>query len=200
MARSRSASERRARPAAFGRAGALAALALLLGAARADDASKAVPEYDVKAAFLYRFTQYVEWPASAFESPSAPLVIGVLGEDPFGPSLDRTIEGRTSQGRGVVARRLRSADEATACHALFVARSAGEDGIGAARAALEGKPVLIVSDIDGSARKGASIGFVIVRERIRFEVNVAVARKAGLKISSRLLDLATKVIASDEGG
>jgi len=162
----------------------LAASLLLPGVAGA------VSEYKVKAAFLLNFGKYVEWPPSA---ASGDLDICVLGNDPFGSTLDDTLEGRTVGSRSVKARRVASASQATDCAILFVS---GSEPAEAVLSSLAGAPVLIVGEQDRFARKGGMINFVEVDQKVRFEINEAAAKKAGLKISSQLLKLATIV----EGG
>lgn len=149
-------------------------------------------EYRVKAAFLLNFTQFVEWPPGAFASRDAPLVICVIGADPFGEALDQTIEGESIDKHRIIARRLRSADSQT-CHLVFISRSEqnrldqvlGEVG-GAA-------PVLTVSDIDGFVPRGGTIGLFLDRNRVRFEIDVNTAHRRHLKLSSQLLSLGRTV-------
>jgi len=180
---------------------ALAALALsALGPARADDPPKVAPEYLVKAAFLFRFTQYVEWPAATFESKETPLVIGVVGDDPFQGALERTVDGRTSQGRRVLVRQCRDAAEASRCHAVFVPGDGRSERAIAVLTALGGKPTLTVGDTPTFAEKGGVIGFALVDGHVRFVINSAAAKRSGLKVSSRLLELARSVIERGEGG
>lgn len=150
----------------------------------------AVSEYKVKAAFLLNFGKYVEWPPSA---ASGDLAICVLGDDPFGSTLDDTLEGRTVGKRSVKARRVSSVAQAGACSILFVSRTESVDAV---LSGLAGEPVLIVGEQERFARKGGMINFVEVDQKVRFEINEAAAKRAGLKISSQLLKLATIV----EGG
>jgi hypothetical protein len=151
----------------------------------------AVSEYQVKAAFLLNFGKYVEWPASAIQGND--LDICVLGRDPFGATLDETVAGRTVGNRAVKARRVSSVAGASGCNILFVSRS---DEATAVASSLSGSPVLLVGEQDHFAREGGMINFVEVDNKVRFEINEAAAKKAGLKISSQLLKLATIV----EGG
>jgi YfiR/HmsC-like len=148
--------------------------------------SPAAPEYRLKAVFLFNFAQFVEWPASAFPEPDSPLVIGVLGEDPFGAYLDETVRGETVNDRPLTVRRYRQVEEIGGCHILFVSRS--EQGrLGEILDSLKGRSVLTVSDANGFASRGGMIGFVTEENRIRLRVNLEVARAANLTISSKLL-------------
>jgi hypothetical protein len=135
----------------------------------------------------------VEWPASAIQGND--LDICVLGRDPFGSTLDETVAGRTVGNRTVRARRVSSTAGARGCNILFVSRSAQSE-VDAVVSSFSGSPVLLVGEQDRFAREGGMINFVEVDNKVRFEINEAAAKKAGLKISSQLLKLATIV----EGG
>ncbi len=148
--------------------------------------SSPAPEYRLKAVFLFNFAQFVEWPASAFPEPDSPLVIGVLGEDPFGASLDETVRGETVNDRPLTVRRFRRVEEIGGCHILFVSRP--EQGrLGEILDSLKGRSVLTVSDANGFATRGGMIGFVTEENHIRLRVNLEAARAANLTISSKLL-------------
>jgi preprotein translocase subunit Sec61beta len=168
------------------------AVALLLSVAVSTGLAAQTPasaDYQTKAAFLFNFTQFVEWPAAAFRSEQAPLVIGVLGEDPFGAYLDAAVAGQTIAGRPVVVQRYRSAAEAVNCHLLFV--SSGDPGrIQSSVAAVQGRAVLTVGDTRDFARLGGMIRFFESDEKVRFQINPDAAREAGLIISCKLLRLA----------
>jgi hypothetical protein len=156
-------------------------------------AGQAPTEYEVKAAFLLNFARFAEWPA---EKTSGPFVVAVLGEDPFGPALDRTFEGAGVGGRPWEVRRLSRVDDAGRSHILFVSRS--EEGrLGAILAALRGTHVLTVSDIPDFAERGGMIGFRLEERRVRFDINPAPAAESKLRISSQLLKLARIVAAKD---
>jgi YfiR/HmsC-like len=143
-------------------------------------------EYQVKAVFLFNFTQFVEWPAEAFADPTAPLVIGVLGEDPFGAFLDETVRGERANGRPLLVERFRRVQEIGNCQVLFISRSES-DRLGEILASLAGKPILTVSDIEGFAPRGGVIRLVTVGGKIRLRINLDSARVAKLTISSKLL-------------
>ena len=148
--------------------------------------SSASPEYQLKAVFLFNFAQFVEWPASAFPEPDTPLVIGVLGEDPFGSYLDETVRGETVNARPLEVRRYRGGEEITTCHILFVSRRE-EARLQGILDSLRGRSVLTVSDADRFATRGGMIRFVSDRSRIRLRINLEATRAADLTLSSKLL-------------
>ena len=174
----------------------LAAACLLLcfprAARPADVRTVAFTEYQIKAAFLFNFTQFIEWPTNAFTEVSAPIVIGVLGDDPFGTLLEQTVEGELVHGRKVVIKRSKHPDDLKACHLLFISRS--EKGrLHQIREALRGSPVVTVSDMEQFAGRGGIIGFIIHENKVRFEINLNATEEAGVKISSKLIKLAVTV-------
>lgn len=147
------------------------------------------PEYRVKAAFLFNFTKFTDWPAAAFTNAAAPLVLGVLGNDPFGPDLDAAVKNETIRGHPVVVRRFPSGDTPTACHLLFVSRSE-QHRLPGLLVTLHQRPVLTVSDLDRFCQQGGMINLVIAADgTVRPEINPAAARATGVKISSKLLTL-----------
>jgi len=149
-------------------------------------------EYQVKAAFLLNFTKFVEWPAVAFAAPDAPITICVLGQDPFGTILDRTIEGENVNNHGVRARRLLPDGDLRSCHILFISQSERER-FAQIVSRLRGSSVLTVSELPGFADAGGMIEFLIEEGKARFYINAATAEAAGLKLSSRLLRVAKEV-------
>jgi len=155
-------------------------------------------EYQVKAVFLFNFTQFVDWPAQAFADPRAPFVIGVLGSDPFGSALDEAVRGENVNGRELVVQRYRSVAELKPCQILFIDRSAGAD----ANKTLESlgrQGTLTVSDSDAQAPATVIIRFLREGKKIRLRINVDSARDAGLTISSKLLRPAEVVGSSGNG-
>jgi hypothetical protein len=150
------------------------------------------PEFQVKAGQLFHFTGFVEWPSAAFRDPEAPLVIGVLGDDPFGSVLDELVRDEKINGHPLVARRYRHVEDVTDCHILFISGSEAAD-FPRILAQLHGRSVLTVGDTDGFIRAGGMVRFVIESGKVRQRINVAAARAAGLTISSMLLRLATIV-------
>jgi len=146
-------------------------------------------EYEVKAAFLLNFLQFVEWPAAGTTNASTPMVIGVLGDYPFGTALDETIKGETIQGRPLTIRRVRQVAEVKDCQLVFVCRSE-RSRLRDILAALRGTCALTVSDADQFCQYGGMIGLVNEGGRIRFEINQTAAEQSNVRISSKLLRLA----------
>lgn len=174
--------------------------ALILFLALFPSRSLAAPpakEYDVKAVFLFNFAQFVEWPDSAFANKHSPLVLGVLGDDPFGASLDEAVRGKSVDSRPMEVRRFRDVEEAKDCNILFV--SASEmTRLRSVLEALKADDVLTVGETDEFARGGGMICFVNRDGRIRLLVNLKAVQAAKLTVSSKLLRVAE--IVSGEGG
>ncbi len=151
-------------------------------------------EYQVKAAFLLNFTQFVSWPQTAFANSNAPLVIGVLGDDPFGTALEQTLGDESLQAHKISIKRSRHIEDLEDCQLLFVSNSENAR-VGEILAKLGGRPALTVSDIAGFARHGGVINFYRADNKLRFEINPEAARQGGLQISSQLLELG-KIVES----
>jgi hypothetical protein len=150
-------------------------------------------EDQVKVAFLYNFSKFIEWPADAFKSDTTPIGIYVLGVDPLGPVLDALRE-KTVKGRRIVIRRISRLENLDECHILFI--SGSERGnVKSLLAFLKNHPILTVSDIDRFAPQGGMIGLVNVEEKINFEVNLDTVYHSRLKFSAQLLKLA-KIVRS----
>ena len=149
-------------------------------------------EYQVKAAFLLHFTRFIEWPATAFPSGPSSLVICVVGQDPFGAALDRTVKGQAVDGKSLVVRRIKQLQRDESCHVAFVGASE-ENKLDELLGAIKNSPVLTVGDVENFAAAGGMINLVVEEQKIRFEINLESAERAGLKISSRLLQLAKNV-------
>ena len=164
--------------------------AQLLHAAIASAQNEGFSEYDVKAAFLYNFGKFVEWPTNVFASTNAPLLIGVYGDNPFGNDLAEVVRGKVINGHPVIARQV-SFSELKSCQILFICRSE-QKNIKQILAALDGAGVLTVTEEMDLSQSGVMIDFIMDNDRIRFEINNSAAEKVGLKISSKLLILATK--------
>ena len=147
-------------------------------------------EYAIKAAFIYNFGRYVQWPAAAFPSNDSPFLIGVLGNDPLGPLLDEIVKTKKIEGRPIVARRFASLDQYQPCHILFVASSAPAKEKQAALRIVQASQVLLVGEDAGFASQGAAINFYIEHNKVRFEINVEAAERVRVRISSKLLSLA----------
>jgi hypothetical protein len=166
------------------------ALALLLGWPLVG-AADALTEVQVKAAYVFNFVKFVEWPASAFATPQAPLVLCIASGDGLRGAF-AAIDGKPAQGRLLQVRRGVKADEFKACHVLFVPESEERSAPEHLRRAGT-LPLLTVGEHDGFAASGGVIGFVVRDERVQFEINPDAANRADLKVSSRLLQLATIV-------
>jgi hypothetical protein len=155
--------------------------------------TEALPvERRVKAAFLYKFLGYADFPPAAFMDAAAPYTIGVIGADDLAAELARDVAGRTVNSRGVVVRPLRDADLPTPLQLLFVG---GADPTRVGRAVrLASGPVLVVTDCDGGLQLGSAINFVIVDGRVRFDVDPDAAERNGIRLSSRLLTVANRIV------
>jgi hypothetical protein len=170
---------------------ALATAMLLLGGMHAQTPTAA--EYQVKAAFLYNFVKFVEWPPGSFSDSSTPFQICVLGRDPFGDALRNITNEKVVNGHKLEVRQVADLQHARNCHILFVSSSAKMpvkqivDG-------LRGASVLTVGDNKGFAEQGGMINFILENDRVQFEVSSKAAEEAGLKISSKLLSVAKLVI------
>jgi hypothetical protein len=147
-------------------------------------------EYRIKAVFLYNFVQFVEWPAEAFSDASSPIVIGILGDDPFGSLLDETVAGETIRNRKLVVRRSRNLDDLKRAQLLFISRSEHER-LPQLLAELEGKPILLVGESDEFTRRGGIIRLYLAGNKVRFEINAGSAQQRGLRLSAQLLKLGT---------
>ena len=149
-------------------------------------------EYLIKAGFIYNFAKLVEWPTSAFPQPDSPIVIGILGDDPFGATLDRIVTDKKINGRGIAVKRLkwgRDVKDLRDCNILFISSSEKEH-LDSVVDAMKWLPILTIGDAPGFARRGGIINFTLEDNKVRFEVNVEAAKHADLTISSRLLTLA----------
>lgn len=166
--------------------GVLLAAWSLPGAPASAEAPKQAEEYEIKAGYLFNVAKFVEWPKDAFAGDQAPLIVAVLGKDPFGPALD-AMQGRQVQKRTVLVKRGESLSAIATCHVLFVSES--ERGrLAEILPAVKG-PVLTVSDIEGFSVLGGCITFVRQETKLGMEANPDAAQRAGLKISSKLLSI-----------
>jgi hypothetical protein len=169
---------------------ALSACAVQLHAA-------ALQEYQVKAVFLFNFTQFVDWPPAVFNDAHEPIAICVLGKDPFGSYLDDAVSGERVDNRPLVVRRYMRSDELDSCRILFISQSeAGQlDSIIARARELR---ALTVSDVSGFGERGGMVSFVTEDNRVRLRINLDAAKAVGLTISSKLLRVAELVGASGD--
>lgn len=143
-------------------------------------------EYEVKAAFLYKFASFVEWP----DVPGhAPLGICVVGRDPFGSELERVVEGKTIGGREFVILRLRTWRRGARCNILFVGASE-KDRLHSLLGSLRQDNILTVGDVPGFCESGGAINLIVVESKVKLEINVDATTRSGLRLSSKLLSLA----------
>ncbi len=171
-------------------AGALLVATLAAVATPRALAQSAVPEDEAKAAFIYNFAKFVEWPDEAFASGDA-FIVGVVGDDPFAGVLDRVLRGKVVRDRPLAVRRIARAADVAGCHVIFVGEGRQLPDL---LQALAARPVLTVGAREEFATQGGMIGFLVEDQRLRFEVNLDAAERANLRISSQLLKLATRVI------
>ncbi len=174
---------------------ALPCLALLLAAPLLAAGEEGPPlERRVKAVFLYKFVDYVAWPAGTFAQPDTPLVIGVLGDDRLADDLAAALAARPPGGRPVGVRRYHDGEPLAGMHMLYVARAEGARLSPLAKAAAAAnQPLLLVSDGEGALEHGSVIGFVVADGRVRFDIALDAAESRGLKLSSGLLGVARKL-------
>ncbi len=172
--------------------GVAAALLLATPWRTAAAESAASPEYQVKAVFLSKFGSFVTWPESVFSDAKAPIVIGILGSDPFGPLLEEAIRGVEIKGRPLTIRKIERVEEAAVCQILYI-REQERERLSQILAALKNRPVLTVGETEQFTRRGGILNFTLVEGRVRIEINPDEAHRAGLKIDSKLLSVATVV-------
>lgn len=176
----------------FVRGGIIARLALGFACLLPAQAQQpALSEAQVKAAFVYNFAKFVEWPDEA-SSPAAPVVVGVVGDPQLASVVDETLRGKSVRGRRFEVRHFPSPENLSLCHILFVA---SQDKLAVQRTlhVAQSSPTLTIGEIPGFADSGGVIGLVVEDNKFRFEINAGAARRGGLKVSSRLLRLARSV-------
>jgi hypothetical protein len=175
------------------------ALALVFAAmtpvAALAQADREAAEVRIKAAYLYRFSGFVEWPPGAFGRADGPFVIGVLGADRLADELEQAVAGRDAQGRRVIVRRLRRGESLGGLHMLFVGQAQAAR-LGEILGEAQGHPVLTVTESEDALAHGAMINFVPVEDKVRFDVGLAQVERGRLRVSARLLGVARKVVAS----
>jgi hypothetical protein len=146
-------------------------------------------EYQIKAAFLYNFGRFVDWPAAAFTDGKSPFIFGILGDNPFGKILDQSFAGKILNGHPVVVQVIHSLPDAAHCQILFIS-SSEKDHLAKVIQGLHAACVLTVSENDQFIEAGGMINFVTIDNKVRFQINDEAAKAAQLKISSKLLGLA----------
>jgi hypothetical protein len=160
-------------------------------------APQAPTEYQIKAAFLYNFVKFVEWPPETLPGNRAPIVVAVLGKDPFGSALDDVILGKVVDGHPIQILRTNSMQDLKACQIAFISPSEVKR-LPEILVGLRGSSVLTVGEADHFAQLGGMIQFTLEGNKVRFAINVDAAERARLKVSSKLLSLAT--VVHDEAG
>ena len=161
-------------------------------AARAEETSSSL-EYEVKSAFLVKFAMFVEWPTNTVNATNrGAFLIGILGDDPFGARFDEAVKKETVRGRTVQLKRAKDLAELAECQIIFISASESRR-LPELLQALAGKGILSVADEPGFAGRGGMIGFIKEAGKIRFEINPGAAEKAGLKVSSKLLQVGRRV-------
>lgn len=156
-------------------------------------------EYQVKAAYLYNFGRFIEWPPSVTVAKGDPFTICVLGQDPFGPDLNTILADEAINGQSVVARRIPSPQDAGSCRILFISSSEG-DRLKQILAILGDASVLTVSDLPQFTQRGGMVQLVLDGKKVRFEVNLTPVERAHLAMSSQLLKVAVNLRRSDRLG
>jgi hypothetical protein len=160
-------------------------------AATAALAQREASEASVKAAFLYKFANYVEWPPNAFASPAAPLVIGVMGADEIGTELEKLAPGRSVNGHPLAVKRVKEGEPARGVHVLLIGK---DQATAAAVRSAQQQGALTVTESERGLDMGSAINFVTAGERVGFEVSLDAAEKSGHRISSRMLTVARRVV------
>jgi hypothetical protein len=160
--------------------------------------SNSTGEYEVKAAFMFHFAQFVDWPATAFKDEDAPLTYCTVGEDAFRGALDESVKGKHIGSRAIGVRHLKERESIEGCHVLFLAATlAGRERDDLTRA--NGLPVLTVGETEHFTQQGGIIGFCLEGKKVRFQINLDAAGQAQLKISAKLLSLAKTVVGTARG-
>jgi len=171
---------------------------LLLGVACAAEGQRTeASEASLKAAYLFKFASYIEWAAGDFESPAAPLVIGVVGADDVAAELSRLVTGRSVAGHPVAVKRIAEGDAPRGIQMLFAGRDTQKLAAIARMAQSQG--ILVVTDVDHGLEMGGAINFVPLGERLGFEVSLDSADKSGHRISARMLNVAKRVVQKGGG-
>lgn len=167
---------------------------VLTGLARAEpNVGSAPKEPAVKAAFLYNFTKFIDWPAAAFDRTDAPFTIAILGPTPIAAELEQAVRGRKVGGREVIVRRCRTATEAAVAQMVFVA--ADDATVRELLQRVDGRPVIVVGESERFLRQGGTIAFLFEADnKVRFSINMTAADRGGLRISAQLQKLAKSIV------
>jgi hypothetical protein len=172
---------------------------VILGAGRSACAQVAAGEYQIKAAFVRSFTKFVEWPATSLPPNGSPLCLGIVGDDPFGDTIVDALRGATASGHPIELHHLLwNEPRLSTCHVLFISSSEVQH-LSQILTEIDGASVLTVGDFDSFSRRGGAIELKMIAGRVRFDINLAAATRAGLHISSKLLSIANSVIQAQGG-
>jgi hypothetical protein len=166
------------------------ALVLMLGSGMGLAESPTSLEYKVKGAFLLNFAKFTKWPSESFAAANSPITIGIVGEDPFGSTLDQLVAGETIGSQPFVVKRLKTSDDLSQCQMLFIPKSTTASDL---LKRVPGSGVLTVGESDDFLDAGGVIRLLIEDKKVRFEVNMDAAQQAHLTISSQLLKLARAI-------
>lgn len=172
----------------FGRFVAGAAMVCVIAA---PGRAQSAPEYDVKAALLLNFARFIEWPDAAFESAQSPIDVCVFAPSPFGQALERALTGETVANRSLSAREVHGVSDSAACHLLFV--PAGAESRARALFREAGSSTVTVGESRRFEDMGGAVTLVIEGGRVRFNVNLRPVERRGVRISARMLQLASRV-------
>jgi len=153
---------------------------------------EATLEHRVKAAFLYKFASYVEWPERTFPRPDSPLTIAIIGAEAIAAELSQIVSGRAAQGRPVTVRRIRVGESLAGTHILFISAIDAER-LAMVMQAARSQPILVVTSSEGMLSQGSMINFLPIERRLGFEISLDNSRKSGLTLNSRLLAVAQRV-------
>ena len=157
--------------------------------------AEAASEYDLKAVLLFNLTQFVDWPRGATDDPASPWVIGVLGRDPFGRSLDEVVRNETHLNRPIVVHRFRNLESMDNCHILFVGISEKE-GLSRVLQVLRHRAILSVGDSEGFVGAGGMVQFrKTPNGKIQLRIDLAAVREGGLTVSAKLLRVSEVISA-----
>jgi len=157
------------------------------------ESSAAANEYQVKAVCLYNFTRFTDWPASSFAASNAPIVIGIVGEDPFGKMIDAVVNGEVVRGHPLTVKRLGANESLLGCHIIFFCHSEKKHFQELLKR-IRGGSVLSVGEVTGFAEQGGMVNLIVADKTVKVEINQVAAEQAGLQISSKLLKLARIVL------
>ncbi len=144
-------------------------------------------EYHIKAAFLLNFAKFMKWPSQMFSDTSSSLTIYILGKDPFDEAL-KNIEGKIVKGRKLVVKKALCIEDVKECHILFICTSEKKN-LAEVLEKIKNMPILTVAETNNFCQSGGAVNFIVVKKKVRFEINVDVVKRTGLKISSKLLNL-----------